>query len=197
MAFALCEQPHTLLNLGSGCGAFERFFGAVAPSLRITSVEANPTVARIAREFFKLPAQQPIEISRAEVFLSQHNSRSDLVFCDLHSGAGYPQVLAERSFYQLIHNNLNQQGTLALNLLPRDGEELSQMLAALRQVFRWQYLLEFDDIENIVIFATNTPLPQQPQLLSIAIRNMPCLATQYTAFSNSLQYLPAAPLTAR
>lgn len=54
--------------------------------------------------------------------------------------------------------------TLALSLLPTEEQELKVILSAVRDSFPWQYLLEFDNIINLILFAFKKQPPKKAQI---------------------------------
>ncbi len=55
LALVFKQEPLRLLNLGAGCGTFERFFFKNFPDTAITSVESNVDIINVSREYFHLP----------------------------------------------------------------------------------------------------------------------------------------------
>lgn len=176
LAHAFAPNAQRLLNFGTGCGTFERFFAKHCPNLQIESVEAEPTLISIAKEYFDIPAEHEIHLSSAESYLDNASSTADIVLCDLHNGDENPSFMIDSSFYQEIQSCMNDGGVLALNLLPIDEHDLNEVRTAVHSVFKWQYLLEFDNISNVILFAFSEQPPKKDQIKQ--------QATQFAALSN-------------
>jgi len=87
LAFALREGPPvTALLLGVGGAAMWRFMRAYVPECAPTLVEADESVAAIARRWFHL--SQPVVIDTAQRFLAGNTARFDAVLVDLYDARG-------------------------------------------------------------------------------------------------------------
>jgi predicted O-methyltransferase YrrM len=86
LAFALCERPVSALLLGVGGAAMWRFLRAYVPECAPTLVDADESVAAIARRWFYLG--QPVVIDTAQRFLAGNTARFDVVLVDLYDARG-------------------------------------------------------------------------------------------------------------
>lgn len=152
LALAFHKQASRLLNLGSGGGVIERFFYACYPDITITSVESNADIIALSREYFNLPTDHCVLHESAELFLQRNISQYDVVFCDLHDGKGHPDFLFDAAFYESIANSLNEGAVFVINLIPGSEDVMLALLLAMRKHFSWQYLLDFENYGNIVLF---------------------------------------------
>ena len=170
MALAHAFNPNAkhLLNFGAGCGTFERFFTTHFPELQIESVETESALIGIAKEYFALPPEHEIQLGSAESYLDNADSIADIVLCDLHNGDKNPSFMIDPSFYHQLKHRMSHDGVLALNLLPTDEFDLMEVRLAVQSVFKWQYLLEFDEISNVILFAFSQQPPKKAQLKSQA-----------------------------
>ena len=192
MALALALNPNAerLLNLGAGCGTFERFFTAYLPAIEIDSVESEASVIRIAQDYFALPSEHIIQQDIADRFIQSYSDTVDIVLCDLHDGNKQPHCLTEPQFYQDLRRSMKKDGVLVINLLPKTERELVDTLKALRSAFQWQYLLDWDNIGNVLLFAQ----AEQPAKKShIRERAMQIEGLNTLDFSTILQRLRLLP----
>jgi len=111
LAFALVERPVTALLLGVGGAAMWRFVRAYLPECAPTLVDADESVAAIARRWFYL--SQPVVIESAERFLAGNTQHFDIVLVDLYNARG-PAVLDE-AFWARAVDALTPGGCLAAN----------------------------------------------------------------------------------
>lgn len=154
-AFLFKPQCQSLLNLGAGGGAFERFFRHQRPSLAVTSVELDPVVIDIARRFFQLDeAQYTIWQGSAGDYLRQHSSCYDMIFCDIFLKEGLPPCLRAREFHEDLAAHLHADGVLAVNLLVKDAAEMLEVLRAAYPSFATLALLDVPEDRNIILLAT-------------------------------------------
>lgn len=146
------QKPARILNLGSGCGTFERFFFKFYPDSSITSVEENIDIINVSRKYFYIPSDHAVLNESADVFLKNNDIKHDVIFCDVHDGKNHPGYLCDVDFYAKAKHCLNHDGVLVINLIPDCDDDLLSVLVAVRKVFRWQYLLNFDNCRNIILY---------------------------------------------
>ena len=152
LALVFKQEPLRLLNLGSGCGTFERFFFKCFPDTSITSVESNIDIINVSRKYFHIPPEHPVLNESADVFLKNNVNKYDIIFCDIHDGEKHPEYLFDLDFYINLKHGLNDDGVLVINLIPETEKMLLDILLSVRKVFGWQYLLEFDNFKNILLY---------------------------------------------
>ncbi len=111
LAFALCERPVSALLLGVGGAAMWRFLRAYVPECSLTLVDAEESVAAIAKRWFYL--SQPVVIEPAQRFLAGNAQRFDVVLVDLYD-AGGPAAFDE-AFWARCIDALAPGGCLATN----------------------------------------------------------------------------------
>ena len=111
LAFALCERPVSALLLGVGGAAMWRFMRAYVPECAPTLVDADDSVAAIARRWFYL--SQPVVIDTAQRFLAGNTRKFDVVHVDLYDSRGPAQ--SDESFWARCIDALAPGGCLATN----------------------------------------------------------------------------------
>ena len=121
LALYYMTNPKSVLELGLGGGAIQRFFGHHFPNCTVTSVELNKQIIHYFHEHFS-PNWQTDEkhqiINQDAQLAIQKQSGHDLIFIDLFSANSPPPFLNEQSFYQDCVKALSENGLLVLNLLP-------------------------------------------------------------------------------
>ena len=162
LALVFKQKPLRLLNLGSGCGTFERFFFKYFPDTSITSVESNVDIINVSRKYFYIPPDFPVVNESADVFLKNNAVKYDIIFCDIHDGEKHPDYLFDMDFYSNIKHCLNDDGVFVINLIPENEKMLLDVLLSVRKVFRWQHLLKFDNFKNIILYIYN----QKPRTIN-------------------------------
>lgn len=111
LAFALSERPVSALLLGVGGAAMWRFMRAYLPECAPTLVDADQSVASIARRWFYLG--QPVIVETAQRFLAGNTRRFDAVLVDLYDARG-PAPFDEE-FWGRCLDALAPGGCLATN----------------------------------------------------------------------------------
>lgn len=152
LTFAFKQEPLRVLNLGYGCGTFERFIFKYFPRTSVTSVEPNIEIINVSRKYFYIPSDYPVINKSADEFLKRNKTKYDIIFCDIHDGKTHPDFLYDSSFYSNIMRCLNDDGVVVINLIPASEKELLNVLLAVRKVFCWQQLLDFDNYGNILLY---------------------------------------------
>jgi spermidine synthase len=112
LAFALRDgAPVNALLLGLGGAAMWRFMRAYLPECAPTLVDADESVAAIARRWFYL--SQPVIIDTAQRFLAGNTARFDVVLVDLYDARG--PVMFDEAFWARCIDALAPGGCLATN----------------------------------------------------------------------------------
>ncbi len=156
--FMFQPQPKSLLSLGLGGGAFERFFRNKLPELKLQSIELSPTVIEISREYFKLDSDYySIWQGGAEEYLAQTEQIFDMIFCDIFGHDGAPPCLSNLSFYEDMAKKLDDNGVAVINLLVKDATEMLKMLQAAYPIFETLALLDVPEDRNIILFLSKQP----------------------------------------
>src|SRR5204863_3622210 len=111
LSFALCERPVSALLLGVGGAAMWRFLRAYVPECAPILVDADETVAAIAKRWFYLT--QPVAIETAQRYLAGNTAKFDVVLVDLYDSHG-PAPFDEE-FWKRCIDALAPGGCLATN----------------------------------------------------------------------------------
>jgi len=158
-ALSWASHDARLLNLGLGCGTFERFAAAHLPHASIVSVEPDEAVVSLARAHFAVPADLEVVTTSAADYLARTDARFDLIVCDIFAGEHHPDCLFDSYFHADLAEHLDDDGVLALNLSPRENDEVVAILAALRQSIDWVMLAPVAEHGNIVVLASRAAPP--------------------------------------
>lgn len=111
LALAMSRQSVTALLLGLGGAAMWRFLRAHLPDCATTLVDADETVAAVARRWFYL--DQPVVIEPAQQFVAAANARFDAILVDLYDSAG--PAASNEAFWTRCLDALAPGGCLANN----------------------------------------------------------------------------------
>jgi spermidine synthase len=159
IAALLPPRLDAVLDLGAGCGGFSRHLHARVPAPRVVAVEQNPAMIALATAQFALPKHQHIHIDDAPRYLAASEEHFDLILCDLFLDRRAPEAMSEPAFFTALHRRLAPQGALALNTLPGSAQELTSSLRYLRRNFAAIGIVQFSDLGNVVVLASQTALP--------------------------------------
>lgn len=153
------RAPNFMLNLGVGCGSFERFFAEYFPELQLTSVESNPDVICLLQDHFALAARRPIINLEAGAYLSGCTTSYDLILCDLFDHSGHPPCVYDSDFHADVLRCLSSDGVFAINLLPETEAEMVDILLAVRSSFEHVMLLDIPYYKNFLLFCLRQAAP--------------------------------------
>lgn len=164
-ALYLNPEPKKILVIGLGGGVLPTALQKILPQAQIDSVELDPSVAKVARQFFGFsPAPQSavvIEDGRVYVKRAQKQGKKyDLVILDAFDQVYVPEHMLTREYLQEVKSLLAPGGVLAANTFSAsrlyDAES-----ATYASVFGPFYNLK---TENRVILASNGALPAMAQI---------------------------------
>jgi spermidine synthase len=86
MAWLWRTNLSTVLMIGLGGGSAQRAFEHYYPDVRIETVEIDPTVVRIAKEYFALKEseRQKVHVADGRMFLRRSTAKYDLIILDAY-----------------------------------------------------------------------------------------------------------------
>jgi len=167
MPFLFNPDIDDMLILGLGGGSAPKLFHYQQPDLDILSVELDPAVVDVAEEFFFYdPNELPVVVSDARMYLSRNSGKHDLIIQDTYSsniyGTFIPFHLATLEYFTLVRDRLTDDGIFAVNVIGTvyGGEPnrvITSVYRTMHEVFPQLYLFGAEDVQNVVIVATNDP----------------------------------------
>jgi hypothetical protein len=111
LALAMSRRTVEALLLGVGGAAMWRFIRAYLPDCSPTLVDADETIATIARRWFYL--DHPVVAETAQQFLARSGARYDVVLVDLYDAAGPARF--DEAFWTRCLDALAPGGCLTAN----------------------------------------------------------------------------------
>ncbi|MBT8146436.1 MAG: hypothetical protein KJN90_06240 [Gammaproteobacteria bacterium] len=157
-ALSLLPNPQSLLNLGFGGGALERYLHHHFPTVNTQSVDSDELVIHLAREYFAIDPGYAVYLEDAGRFVGGVEECYDAVLCDIFDGQRHPGCLYQENFYRACRQRLQTDGLLIANLVPEDEADMLRLLLPLRQHFSQTGLIELPDHDNLILLASNTAL---------------------------------------
>jgi spermidine synthase len=161
-------QITNVLMIGLGGGSAQRAFQYYYPDVAFRTVEIDPTVVRVAEEYFNVRESEnhKIEVSDGRVFLRRSTTRYDVILLDAYFGDRYgssiPQHLATREFFELARDHLTTNGVVAYNVIGTlygwHADIIGAIYKTLQAVFPQVYVFPATTSMNIVIVATRSPI---------------------------------------
>ena len=163
-----CPEPKRLLNLGLGGASLERYLDSKWPGVQITSVESNKQIIELAKDYFYLPEKIDVKHEQADRFVKKNTQTYEIILCDIFVADNQASCLYDESFYANISKCIDENGILAINILPESEEDVVNVLLPMKNYFAYLYLLEFPDFSNAIIFASCKKIPDSDELVKRA-----------------------------
>ncbi|MCU7844451.1 MAG: methyltransferase [Candidatus Thiodiazotropha sp. (ex Monitilora ramsayi)] len=157
--------PARLLNLGLGSGVIERFLISQLPDVTTVSVELDPDIVKIAREYFHLPPAHPVTLASAQRFLQNSNDTFDIILCDIYTKDANINPLHSPDFFRDAAHSLMPNGVLAINCLPETEAEMVELLLKVRVYLPWVMLYDVPDQQNIILLCSRTKYPSASDII--------------------------------
>jgi spermidine synthase len=155
---------NSVLMVGLGGGSAQRSFQHYYPQTKVESVEIDPVVLQIAKDYFNFQetAAQRVHVSDGRMFLRRSTAKYDLIILDAYVQGRYgsclPQHLATQEFFQIVRDHLSTNGIVAYNVIGSTGGWRAEIVGAiyrtLNTVFPQVYLFTCKTSQNIVLIAT-------------------------------------------
>jgi spermidine synthase len=115
--------PHRILQLGLGAGALAKFCWRELPQAAVTAVEISAEVAATARQWFKVPDDERLEIviddARSYIAHPRQRRTADWLQVDLYDASARGPVHSDEAFYAACRAALRHPGVAAFNLFGR------------------------------------------------------------------------------
>ena len=208
MAWLWNTQLNNVLMVGLGGASAQRAFAHYYPQLSVETVEIDPVVLAVAREYFyfKESPRQRVHLEDGRIFLRRTRKQYDAILMDAYTenryGSFLPQHLVTKEFFELARARLTTNGVLGYNVIGNlrgwRTDLLGAMYKTLRSVFPEVYLFPATESHNVVLVATQSKIPASLPMLqqraTVLLRQrrvtLPTFWTRLSAFQT------AAPLTA-
>lgn len=157
-----------VLMIGLGGGSAQNSFAHYYPGVKIDTVEIDPVVVRVAKEYFwfKESDRQRVFVEDGRMFLRRSTNRYDLIILDAYVqgryGSSIPQHLATREFFELARDRLTTNGVVAYNVIGSmngwRGNIVGALYRTLGSVFPQVYSFPAGTSANVVLLATRTEI---------------------------------------
>lgn len=171
LGLVLQPDARKVLFIGLGGGSMARTFQDAFPAMEIDSIEIDPEVIEVAREFFDFrdDPRQRVHCGDGRTFLTFTEERFDLILLDAYYADNMPFHLITREFLDTARDRLSAGGTLVVNLIGAlRGPESGFVRAAIKTlegIFPQVYTFPtfgnrvhvLSEIQNVVVLASKAP----------------------------------------
>jgi spermidine synthase len=165
----------SVLMIGLGGGSTQLAFEHYYPAVRVDSVEIDPLVVRVAKQYFKFheSERQRVFVEDGRMFLRRSQTNYDLIILDAYVqgryGSSIPQHLATREFFELARNHLTTNGIVAYNVIGSTSGWHADIVGAiyrtLQAVFPQVYVFPAKSSQNVVLLGTRAAIKANPSAL--------------------------------
>jgi spermidine synthase len=162
VGFALKGRVKKVLLMGLGGGSIPRMLLRQYPEVTVHTVEIDPWVVRVARDYFWVTESEKhrIIVQDARQFLRQTKERYDFVIVDAYHadyyGSYIPYHLATKEFFALIRERLEPGGVVMYNVIGTITGWQNQVVRALYKTmgteFPAVYVIPMPSIQNVEVF---------------------------------------------
>jgi spermidine synthase len=156
-----------VLMVGLGGGSVQRAFQHYYTNVTSETVEIDPVVIKVAREYFKVQETPALKIHNQDgrVFLNRTSDKYDLILMDAYTtsryGSSIPPHLTTKEFFALAGAHLTTNGVLAYNVIGQmqgwRTDFVGAMYRTMKEVFPQVYAFPAESSMNIVLVATKSP----------------------------------------
>lgn len=149
---ALLDPPKSVLVLGSAAGGVVRQFDAALPNSRVTAVDIDPEIHRVATEVFGVdPNKTSFVTADARAYLAENGQAFDYIIVDLFAGETLPPHCVTVEFFELVRSRLSARGSVFVNTNMNDiPHELPEDVDPFRPVRHLQQTLRAAGFASIV-----------------------------------------------
>ncbi len=114
------ESPEILV-LGMGSGTFSTLCSKYYPGSKITGVEIDEKITKLAHEYFGLPESVGVTTYDGRAYLSADRKKYDVIMVDAYQDITIPFQMSSVEFFTLVREHLNPGGVMVVNLNMANG----------------------------------------------------------------------------
>jgi spermidine synthase len=155
-SLALCRGPERVLVVGHGAGTLPMFLRHYFPEATIDSVDIDPEVVFVAKEFFGFredPRMGAI-VADGRAFIEQTREPYDVIFLDAFGGDSLPPELTTQEFLRAVRRAVRPSGVVVGNIWGRHSNRLyDSMVRTYQEVFDDLYILTVQGAGNMILLA--------------------------------------------
>jgi len=192
-----------VLMIGLGGGSTQRSFQHYYTNVMVDTVELDPAVVSVAKEFFRVKEtpMHRIQTNDGRIFLRRSTNIYDVIIMDAYAttryGSSVPAHLTTQEFFTLARDHLTTNGVLAYNIIGQmqgwNESFVGSMFRTIRWVFPQVYLFPAEDSQNVVLVATRTAVrfdaarveKEGAALMRSKVVSLPLFPTRLKAFENT------------
>jgi spermidine synthase len=155
-----------VLMIGLGGGSTQRSYQHYYTNVMVDSVEIDPVVVRVAKDFFRVtetPSHR-IHVSDGRIYLRRTTNAYDAILMDAYAttryGSSVPPHLTTKEFFLLARSRLTTNGVMGYNVIGQarglNADFVGGLYRTMREVFPQVYLFPSATTQNVVLMATRS-----------------------------------------
>ncbi|WP_206485255.1 fused MFS/spermidine synthase [Thalassotalea sp. G2M2-11] len=157
------KAPENILIIGLGGGTMSNTLNQLYPSAKITNVEIDPAVIKVARQYFGFFENNNVisKVQDGRIFIKRATLKKqqyDWIILDAFNGDYIPEHLMTKEFLQEAKQLLTPQGVLSANTFSI-SELYAHESATYHEVFGDFFNVRNRQNSNRIILTTNQGLP--------------------------------------
>jgi len=154
------ENFDNALIIGLAGGTMARQLLQSFPTVKVDGVEIDGDVVEVGKKYFDNahPNINPM-VMDGRIYLQIVDTKYDLIQIDAYRQPYIPFHLVTQEFFQEVHNHLEDDGVLAINVASVRGvsqDLVAMIFRTIREVFPWAVVVRATR-SNDVIIATKNP----------------------------------------
>ena len=171
LAWLFTPSIQRMLVVGLGAGSIPKSFLRSYPQVLMDSVELDPVVVDVARQYFAVPEgpRHRIIVQDGRQYVRRTEGLYDVILMDAYFAEGIPFHLVTREFFQQVKAKLTPGGVVVANIVGALGGPNSKLFRAIYKTYAAEftglYLFpvgfslgkEEETTRTILLFATQTP----------------------------------------
>ena len=120
IGLAYPKNLNSFLMIGMGGGSTSWYLHKSLPKAKVTAVELDPEIIRLAEKYYGLKANENFIISELDgrVHILRNRQKHDIILVDAYRGPFVPFHLMTKEFFKLAKKRLTEGGVMVQNIEP-------------------------------------------------------------------------------
>ncbi len=171
LAWLFSPALRRVLVIGLGAGSIPKRFLATYPQVAVDSVELDPVVVDVARQYFAVTAgpRHRIIVQDGRQYVRRADERYDLIVVDAYFADAIPFHLVTREFMTQMKDKLAPGGVVVANVVGALGGTNSKLFRSIYKTYATEFSSlavfpvgfslgkEVETTRTILLFATSAP----------------------------------------
>ena len=154
------ERVRSMAIIGLAAGTTVRQASAIFGPIPIDGYEIDPAIIDVGRKYFGMNESNLDPIAQDGRWGLAHSlHKYSIIAIDAYRPPYIPWYLTTEEFFQIVHDHLNPDGTMVINVgnAPGDRRLVDGLAGTIRTVFPSIYIMDVPDTFNSIIYATVKP----------------------------------------